>query len=141
MISKIAFDQFRDHLDHAREIAWFCCAWVFVRAFDSQSIEILKKSPFKWFGEIVQRNFRLPRPANGFVIDIGNVHHPMHFEAAHFEVPLQQIFENVGAKISDVSAAVNRRPAGVDVDLAILRVARLKFFDLARVGIKKAKRH
>src|SRR2546430_5033636 len=65
----------------------------------------------------------------------------LNFESARLEMALKQIFENVGAKISDVGAAVNRRPTGVDVDLAILCVARLKFFDLARVGVKEAQRH
>src|SRR5438132_1363895 len=76
-----------------------------------------------------------------FHIAIGDVHDAMNFESARLEMALKQIFENVGAKISDVGAAVNRRSAGVDVDLAILRVAQLKFFGVARVSIKEAQRH
>ena len=54
LIGKIAFNQFRDHLDHTREIAGFGCPRVFIRGFDPQSLEVFKKSPFEWFGEIGQ---------------------------------------------------------------------------------------
>jgi hypothetical protein len=53
-------------------------------------------------------------------------------------VSLEQIFEDIGPEISDVRPAINGRPTGIDADLAFGGIARLKFFDLARVGIKKA---
>jgi len=56
-------------------------------------------------------------------------------------VALKQIFEDVSAKISDVCAAVNGRSTGVHADCARCRIARLEFFDLARVSVKEAQRH
>ena len=52
---------------------------------------------------------------------------------------LQQILENVSAEISDVRAAVDGRPAGVDVDLRTSRPDRAadEFFELARVGVEE----
>jgi hypothetical protein len=50
---------------------------------------------------------------------------------AQFEMPLEQVLENVSAKISDVRAAVNRRTAGVHFHRATRRIDRLKFFERA----------
>src|SRR4029077_19837458 len=57
------------------------------------------------------------------------------------EVPLQGVFENVSAKIPDMRAAVNGWSAGVHADRSQGLIAGLKFFDLARVGIKKTRCH
>jgi hypothetical protein len=54
---------------------------------------------------------------------------------------LQQIFEDIGAKISDVRAAVNCRPASVDTDRARGGIARFELFELTGVCIKKSKPH
>jgi hypothetical protein len=54
---------------------------------------------------------------------------------------LEQIFEGVGTKISDVRPTVNGWPASVDADLAPSRIARLELFELSRVGVKEAKGH
>src|SRR6266513_3673858 len=89
LVGEIAFDQFGDHLKHAREVTRLSRAGIFISASDAQSFDIFKKSALEWFGEIVERNFHLPRAANGFVVDIGNLHYPMDLEAAHFEMPLQ----------------------------------------------------
>jgi len=56
-------------------------------------------------------------------------------------VSLEQILKDIGPEISDVRATVNGRPTGVDVDLTPEGIARLKFFDLPRVSIKKMERH
>ena len=129
------FDQLGNHLNHAREVTRFGRAGIFVGVFDAQSFEIFEKSPLERFGEIVERNFRFSCAANRFVVDIGNVHHPMDFEAARFEMPLQQIFENVRAKISDVGMAINRWPASVHRDVG--RIARGELLQLPRVGVKQ----
>jgi hypothetical protein len=63
----------------------------------------------------------------------------MNFESARFEMALKQILENVSAEISDMRAAVNGRPARIDVDLVISACP--KFFELARVGVKETQRH
>jgi len=56
-------------------------------------------------------------------------------------VPLKQIFKDVGAEISDVRPAINRRPARVHSHWTRCRIAWLKFLNFARVGIKEAKSH
>ena len=54
-------------------------------------------------------------------------------------MPLQQIFENVSAKVADVGAAVNGRSATVDGD--IWRIERNEFAHLAGIGVKESCRH
>jgi hypothetical protein len=54
---------------------------------------------------------------------------------------LKQIFEDVGAKISNVRPAVNGRPARVHPDGTRSGIARFEFLNFARVGIEKAKSH
>jgi hypothetical protein len=54
---------------------------------------------------------------------------------------LQQIFEDISTKVSDVCAAINRGPARVHADLAGSWIARLELFKLPRVGVEKANRH
>jgi hypothetical protein len=65
----------------------------------------------------------------------------MHFVVAQLQVPLKQIFKDVGAKISNMCPAVNRRPACVHFDWTRRRIAQLNFLNFARVGIKEAKSH
>ena len=135
LVGEIAFDQFGDHFDHAREITRLGRAGIFVGAFDAQSLEIFKKSAFERFGEIVERNLRFPCAADGFVVDIGNVHHPMDLEAARFEMPLQQILENIRPKISNVRLAINGRPAGVHRN--VWWIERGEILQLPRVGVEQ----
>jgi hypothetical protein len=65
----------------------------------------------------------------------------MHFVTTQLKMALQQIFENVGAKISDVRAAVNRWAARIDADVVRRRIPRPEFLNLSRVGIKKTECH
>src|SRR5439155_676838 len=88
-----------------------------------------------------ERNFRFTGSADSFVVHVGDVHDAMHLVASQLEMTLKQIFEDVGAKISDVRAAVNGGPTSVDADLGFGGIAPLEFFDLARVSIKKTERH
>ena len=135
LVGEIAFDQFGDHFDHAREITRLGRAGIFVGAFDAQSLEIFKKSAFERFGEIVERNLRFPCAADGFVVDIGNVHYPMDLEATRFEMPLQQILENIRPKISNVRLAINGRPAGVHRN--VWWIERGEILQLPRVGVEQ----
>ena len=65
----------------------------------------------------------------------------MHVVTAQLELSLKQVFEDIGAEVSDVRTAINGRPAGVHEDRARSRIARLEFFEFARVGVKKTNRH
>src|SRR5262249_22935247 len=93
------------------------------------------------FGEFLQRNASLTGSANGLVLHIRDVRHAMQRVASQFQVTLKQIFEDIGAEISNVRTAINRRSARVHSDWTGRRIARLEFLNFARVGIKKAKSH
>src|SRR5258708_505964 len=95
----------------------------------------------EWLSEFRERNLGFARAANRFVVHVRDVHDAVDFVTAQLKMTLQQIFEDVGAKISNVRAAVNGRPASVHVDLARSGVARLELFELSRVSVKKANRH
>ena len=57
------------------------------------------------------------------------------------EVTLQEVFKNVGPEITDVSAAVDGRSAGVHRHLASALVEWAELLQLSRIGIKEAQRH
>jgi len=65
----------------------------------------------------------------------------VHLVAAQFQVPLKQIFEDVGAKIPNMRAAVNGWPARVHSDWTPADIAWLELLNFARVGIEKANSH
>ena len=54
---------------------------------------------------------------------------------------LEQIFEDIRAKISDVRVAVNRRSAGIHLYVAPGRIERAEFLDLSRIGVKETDWH
>ena len=112
-----------------------------VGVLDLQRVQVLEKRFLEWRGEFAQRKIRRPAAADRLVIHVGQVHHALDRVTARFEMPLQQIFENIGAKIPDVRVAVNGRPAGVHLHRATVRIERTELLDLARVGIEKTKRH
>src|SRR4029453_4677062 len=113
----------------------------FICAFDPQYFGVFKERLFELLGEFRQRYFGFARAADRLVVDVGDVHHPMHLVTAQLQMTLKQIFEDVSAKISDVCAAVDSRSASVDTDRPRGRIARLELFDLARVGVKQADWH
>src|SRR5262245_9306028 len=106
-----------------------------------QSLGVLEESVLELFCELLERNEGLPCSANGLVLHIRDVHHAMHVVAPQFQVPLKQIFKDVGAKISNVRPAINRRSTRIYFDWTRRRIAWLEFLNIARVGIKKAKSH
>src|SRR5262245_66229245 len=106
-----------------------------------QSLGVLEESVLELFCELLERNEGLPCSANGLVLHIRDVHHAMHVVAPQFQVPLKQIFEDVGAKISNVRPAINGRPACVHSDWTRRRISRLEFLNFARVSIEEANSH
>jgi hypothetical protein len=86
----------------------------------------------------IKRADEFPSATDRFVVHVGDVHHAMHFVTAQFKMSLKEIFEDIGAKVSNVRPAVNGWPARVNANLALGGIARFEFFDLARVGVKKA---
>src|SRR4051812_49787705 len=65
----------------------------------------------------------------------------MHLVAAQFQMPLEQIFENVRSEISNVCAAINGRPARIHSDWTRSRIAWLELLNFPRIGVKKLQRH
>jgi len=104
-------------------------------------VGVFEEGLFELFCELLQRNAGFARAANRLVLHIRDIHHAMQLVAAKFQVPLKQIFEDIGAEISNVRAAVNGRSASVDADSARGWIARLEFFEFARVSVKETQRH
>ncbi len=90
------------------------------RALDAQRFEVLEKRVLVNLREVRQGRARLARTADRLVVHVGEIHHPLHREAARFEMPLQQVLEDVGAEIADVRVIINRRPAGVHLHASAL---------------------
>ena len=141
LVGEVARDQLLDHRDHRRDETLLGRGGKSIGPLDLERVDILEKRILERRGEFAQRKIRRAAAADRLVVDVGQVHHPFDREPALFEMPLEQILENVGAKISDVRVAVNRRPAGVHLDRASRRIERLEFLDLARVGVEETKRH
>src|SRR4030095_4622137 len=76
---------------------------------------------------------------NRFIIDIGEIHDALNLIASKFQMPLQQILEDVSAKIPNVSVIIHRRPARVHA--SAIRLNRPELLDLTRQRIKKAQAH
>ena len=134
LIGQVARDQFRDHRNHARYILRVGRGREFIRPLDAQRFQVVKKRAFKLRGELCQRDSGFTTTADRLIIHVGEIHYPLNLVTAGLEMSLQQIFEDVGAKISDVRVTVNRRSAGVHLYRG--RFQRREFFDLARVGIE-----
>src|SRR5437588_2518772 len=95
-----------------------CGGGIIVGPLDPQRFRVFEEGVLELLGKFLEGGASFARAADRFVVNIGDVHDAMNSESARFEMALEQILENVGAKISDVGVAVNRRPACVDVDLA-----------------------
>ena len=141
LISETARDECIDHLDHSVDVMPIGRSGKFISGLDPQRFDIFKKCLFELGSEFCERNFRFTGSADSFVVHVGDVHDAMHLVASQLEMSLEQILEDISSKISNVRAAVDGWSACVDADLAFRWIARLKFFDLARIGIKKAQCH
>ena len=108
---------------------------------DLQRVEVLEKCFLEGCGKFAQRQIRRPTATDRLVIDVGQVHHALDCVTAHFEMSLEQILENIGAKISDVRVAVNGWPAGVHLHRATIRIERTELLDFTRIGIEKTQCH
>jgi hypothetical protein len=80
-------------------------------------------------------------PSNRFVIDVSEIEHAVNYVTSGFQMPMKQVLENVGSKISDVRERINGRAAGVHLHDFASRVQRLKDFNLASERVEKLNRH
>ena len=124
--------ELRDHGDHARNVLRFGRRGESVGRFDAQGGQIVEKSVLEGFGEIGQGNAFFPGAADGFVVHVGQVHDALDAESAVFEMALEKILEEVGAEIADVGMVVDRRSAGVDLDLLAVRIEGNKWLGCSR---------
>ena len=80
----------------------------------------------------------LTRRRVDLVVDVGDVGHQRGLEALVLEEALEQREDDVGPRVADVDARVDRRPAGVDADAA--GVARLERHDLPGTRVVQGNR-
>ena len=134
-----AFHQSPDHFDHARNVNIRRGLGKLPVTAHAQRGQILKEGLLERLGELRQRHTLRAATADGLVIHIGQIHHPLNFEPPEFQMPLQQVFKNVSAEIADVGVIVDCRPAGVHAHAAGFEG--LEILDLAGQGIKETKGH
>src|ERR1700686_1021394 len=141
LISQATRNERANHLNHLVDITLLGRGGKFIRALDPQGFDVLEEGFLELRREFCERNSSLARASDRFVIHVGDVHDAMHFVTTQLKMALQKIFENVGAKISDVCAAVNGWAARIDVDVGRCRIPRPEFLKVSRVGIKKTECH
>ena len=141
LISEAARDEGGDHLNHLIDVTLVGGGGKLMCPFDPQCFDILEERFFKLRGGFRERNSSFTSAADRLVINVSDVHDATYLVTAQFEVPLEQIFEDIGTKIPDMCAAVDRRPTGVNVDLASGCVSRLESLEFSRVSVKKPKGH
>ena len=69
-------------------------------------------------GQLVRGHASAPRSVVDLVVDVGDVGDELHPVALVLEEALELGEDDVRARVADVHARVDRRPAGVDADLA-----------------------
>jgi len=108
---------------------------------DPERSEIFQKRELKFLGEFREGNFGLVASSNRFVIDVSEIEHAVNYVTPGFQMPMKQVFENVGSKIPDVRERIYSRAAGVHLHDFASRVQGLKDFNLASERVEKLNRH
>ena len=139
LIRDFLLHQHPDHLDHLRHV--IRRRGKVLRTLHAQRAEILEERVLKFLREVREPHAELPAAADRLVVHIGEIHHALHVEAARFEMPLQQILEDIRAKIPDVREVIDRRPAGVELHAFPRGIERAELFQFAGVGVEKSRRH
>ena len=117
LISEPARNERGDHRNHLVDVTLIGRGRKIIRAFDPQRFAVFEKRFLELRGEFQERNTGFARAADRFVVHVGDVHDAMHFVAAQLRDGAAASPRKCKREISDVRAAVNGRPAGVDVDL------------------------
>jgi hypothetical protein len=110
-------------------------------AFNPKCVEIFEEGLFEGSSEGRQRDACFAATADGLVVDIGEVHDAVNVEPAAFEMPLQEIFEDVGAEVSDVGEVVNGGSAGVEADGPAVGIQWGEGLERAGERVEEAQRH
>jgi hypothetical protein len=137
LVSDFLFYQEIDHRDHFGDVFRFGGGGIEVSVFNSQGAHVLKESGRKFFGELGQRNIGSAAIADRFIVNIGDVHHAVNGVAPGFEMPLQQVFEEISTEVADMGKRINCRPAGIHLNHFSCRIERLERFHCSRKAINK----
>ena len=91
-----------------------------------------KRSVQRW-ASVADRDPLGRRAADDLVVDVGDVHHPGHPQAAIAQVAHEQVGEQERAEVADMGRPIDRRSAGVDPDVAGLERDRARASAAERV--------
>ncbi len=89
------------------------------RGLDIERFDIFEESVFIRLCEGVEGDPLGNGSADGFVIDIGEVHHLCDRHSKKLDGPSEDIFEHIGAEVTDMGIVVYRRPARIHADMII----------------------
>ena len=110
----VPFDQRADHGDHPRDLHRVGCLGIGFGFQQAKSFGILKKGFLERRSEFPKRNSGSMSPADGLVIDVGEIHHAPDGESACLQVTLKEILEDIRAEVPDMGVRIDCRAAGVE---------------------------
>src|SRR5208283_3556333 len=126
LVSNVLLHKLIDHFDHFRKVRRFSRSRKMICPLDSQRFDVLKKRLLKLCGKLGQRDIRFPATSDCFIVDVGQIHHPLDLKPPCFQVPLQKVFEYVRSEIPNMCKRVDRRTTSIKFNL--WRLDRFKFF-------------
>jgi hypothetical protein len=88
------------------------------RRFDAEDAAIVEKGLHEFLGVVANGQARGGGVGDDAVVDVGEVHDVMHFEAAELEEAAENVLKDEGAVIADVRVVVDRGAASVHADFA-----------------------
>jgi len=86
-----------------------------------QRAHIFEESLYVFFGVLANRDAGSGGVLNDAIVHVGEVHDLQDAKAAEEEEPAQDILEDEGTKVADMSIVVDRRAAAVDADFALVK--------------------
>ena len=99
LVSDLLLNEEIDHRDHFGDVFRVGSGGIEVSVFNPQGTLVLEERGRKFFGELGQRNIGGPAVPYRFIVDVRDIHHPSNGVPPRFEMPLQQVFEQVRAEV------------------------------------------
>ena len=115
LIGHTALDEALNQRDHLGNVPRG--TGVFFGPLDLEHVEGSEERIHVGLRELIEIDPSLGGFGDDFVVDIGDIHDLEDAETEVLERPPEEILEDEGAEITDVSMVVDRRPAGIDPDL------------------------
>src|SRR5580700_1463605 len=137
LVGDLFLDQEIDHLNHLSDILRVSGRRIKISVFDPQRPHILKKRRSELFGKLGQRYVGGATIPDRLIIHVGDVHHAIDGEPSGFEMPLQQVFKEIGAEVADMGKRINGRSASIHLYQFSCRIDRFERFYRSRKGIEK----